>query len=70
MLVKKLLVYVIIREFQNTIKEDILKDLKILGATDDQAMSTANRMENLFMEVTGIGEARGLAPTTTGGNSC
>ena len=54
-------------EFQNTIKEDILKDLKILGATDDQAMSTANRMENLFMEVTGIGEARGLTPTTTAG---
>ena len=39
-----------ITEFQNTIKEDILKDLKILGATDDQAMSTANRMENLFMK--------------------
>ena len=54
-------------EFDDKILSKVREELKILGAKDEQIEITAAGLRNLFEEVTGLGNAGGLAPTGTFG---
>jgi len=54
-------------EFEDKILTKVREELKILGAKDEQIEITVAGLRNLFEEVTGLGNAGGLAPTGTFG---